>query len=152
MTVLTIEWLSGALAIVSSVVLAVTILRDRPLRPFHVCFSLGMLAFATEALAALMLAPRGPWNVDIPFWSWFLSLAMLVTPLVWLVFVVTFLSDGDYRRQSLRLRLVLTGTFVLALISIVIMARRQTVGVLRLDGVFQAMAFDVVGRAGIVMQ
>src|SRR6266849_10101277 len=69
-----------------------------------------------------------------------------------MVFVVSFLSDGDHHRQSLRSRLILAGTFVLALISIVVLARRQTIGVLRIDGVFQAMVFDVVGRAGIVMQ
>ncbi len=152
MTLFNIESLSATLAIVSSMTLAVAILRQRPLRPFHFCFSLGMLAFAAEALAALMLAPRGFGKPDVLFWSWFLGLAMLVTPLLWMVFVVSFLSDGDHHRQSLRSRLILAGTFVLALISIVVLARRQTIGVLRIDGVFQAMVFDVVGRAGIVMQ
>ncbi len=152
MSLLTIESLSAVLAIVSSVTLAMAILRQRPLRPFHFCFSLGMLAFAAEAVAALMLAPRDLWKTDVLFWSWFLSLAMLVTPLLWMVFVVSFLSDGDHHRQSLRSRLILAGTFVLALLSIVVLAWRQTIGVLRIDGVFQAMVFDVVGRAGIVMQ
>lgn len=152
MSLLTIESLSAVLAIVSSLTLAVAILRQRPLRPFHLCFSVGMVAFAAEALAALMLAPRGFGRTDVLFWSWFLSLAMLVTPLLWMVFVVSFLSDGDHHRQSTRSRLILAGTFMLALISIVVLAQRQTIGVLRLDGVFQALVFDVVGRAGIVMQ
>ena len=111
-----------------------------------------MLAFAAEAVAALMLAPRDLWKTDVLFWSWFLSLAMLVTPLLWMVFVVSFLSDGEHHRQSLRSRLILAGTFVLAMVSILVLAWRQTIGVLRVDGVFQAMVFDVVGRAGIVMQ
>src|SRR5262249_62208611 len=102
MTVLTIEWLSGALAIVSSAILAVAILPDRPLRPFHVCFSLGVLAFATEALAALMLAPRGPWDADIPFLSWVLRLAMLLTPLVWVGVRVAFLFPRGSCRPLVR--------------------------------------------------
>src|SRR2546430_13009276 len=65
-----------------------------------------MLAFAAEAIAALMLAPHGLWKADILFWSWFLGLAMLVTPLLWMVFVVSFLSDGDHHRPSLRSRLI----------------------------------------------
>ncbi len=152
MSLFTIESLSAVLAIVSSTTLAVAILRQRPLRPFHLCFSAGMLAFAAEAIAALMLAPHGLWKADILFWSWFLGLAMLVTPLLWMVFVVSFLSDGDHHRPSLRSRLILIGTFILALASIVVLARRQTIGVLRIDGAFQAMVFDVIGRAGIVMQ
>src|SRR3989442_1806595 len=148
MSFLTIESLSAVLAMVRSMTLAVAILRQRPLRPFHLCFSLGMLAFAAEAVAALMLAPRGLWKTDILFWSWFLGLAMLVTPLLWMVFVVSFLSDGDHHRPSLRSRLILVATFVLALVSIVVLARRQTIGVLPIDGAFQAMVFDVIGRAG----
>src|SRR5207249_2380664 len=133
MSLFTIESLSAVLAIVSSTTLAVAILRQRPLRPFHLCFSAGMLAFAAEAIAALMLAPHGLWKADILFWSWFLGLAMLVTPLLWMVFVVSFLSDGDHHRPSLRSRLILIGTFILALASIVVLARRQTIGVLRID-------------------
>ncbi len=43
MSLFTIESLSAVLAIVSSTTLAVAILRQRPLRPFHLCFSAGML-------------------------------------------------------------------------------------------------------------
>src|SRR5437016_12372686 len=107
MSFFTIESWSAVLAMVSSTKLAVAILRQRPLRPFHLCFSVGMLAFAAEAIAALMLAPHGLWKADILFWSWFLGLAMLVTPLLWMVFVVSFLSDGDHHRPSLRSRLIL---------------------------------------------
>src|SRR2546425_3571383 len=107
MSFLTIESLSAVRAIVSSTTLAVAILRQRPLRPFHLCFSAGMLAFAAETIAPLMLAPPGLWEADILFWSWVLGLAMLVTPLLWMVFLVSFLSAGDHHSPSLRARLIL---------------------------------------------
>src|SRR5439155_1358060 len=153
MSLFTIESLSAVLAIVSSTTLAVAILRQRPLRPFHLCFSGGMLAFAAEAIAALMLAPHGLWKADILFWSWFLGLAMLVTPLLWMVFVVSFLSDGDHHRPSLRSRLILIGTFILALASIVVLARRPTIALLRIDGAFPAMVLGaaIVGFLGVYL-
>jgi putative PEP-CTERM system histidine kinase len=135
------------LAVLSSVALAVVAVRQRPRHAFQMWFAAGMLAFAAESLAALLLVQRIR-PVDPIACFWLLTAASSCAPLLWAT--VVFHPDPIRGASSRRLTLAVLGVAA-GVLAVLFFAGGQSI-IVRFNGFVEYMRFDAVGRGGVIVE
>jgi hypothetical protein len=139
------------LAVISSLVLAVVGIGRPPRGRLQWSFSLGMLGFAVESLASLVLLTRTEQPEEIQLWLATLETAGVLLTAPWAFFVATLAHPGG-TRLPLGWRLGLGIGTVLALGGAAAVVAMPAFDVSVIPAPFFAARLDLSGRVAVIVQ
>ena len=146
-----LQTVAPVLAVLSSLALAAMALARRPRGRLHWGFALGMVAFAADALIALVLLTGTEAPEDRLFWLRAGQVAGLLLLVPWGLFVAG-LAHPEGTRLPLPWRLGLAAGAALALGGSAAVAALPAFEVGDIPGPFYAALLEPVGRYGVILQ